>query len=98
MSDTFGFPEAARQLGVPVRVLRKAIRAGRIPSPGKVTATATLSAEWLDGAKTAAEVPGALTRTLRQPVPAFARFEGTSFWTKFRVRARAYRAHRAASR
>jgi hypothetical protein len=35
MNDTtkLGFPEAARTLGVPLRVLRRAIFTGKIPAP-----------------------------------------------------------------
>lgn len=98
MSDTstIGFPEAARRLGVPVRVLRHAIRTGKIPAPANLTATATLSPEWFASAQSAAAAsPSALSRSFQQKVPAFARYEGTSAWHKFRVRVRAYARFRA---
>ncbi len=101
MSDTFdlGFCEAARRLGVPVRTLRHAIRAGTIPAPPQLTATARLSAEWLEGAQAAvAASPKALKQTARQKVPAFARYEGTSAWRKYPRRVREYaRFHATAS-
>ncbi|HEX4369279.1 MAG TPA: hypothetical protein VH023_20760 [Rhodopila sp.] len=93
MSDTttLGLPEAARRLGVPVRVLRRAIRAGKIPAPAHLTATASLSPEWLSSTQAAvAATPGVLSRAPRQKVPAFARYKGTSAWTKYRVRVRGY--------
>lgn len=86
MNDTimFGFPEAAARLGMPLRVLRKAIRAGRLPAPANNTATAILSAEWLSSveAKIKAE-PSALNRIVSQKVAPFARYEGTSCWRKY---------------
>jgi hypothetical protein len=100
MSDTttFGLPDAAQRLGVPVRVLRRAMRAGRIPAPANLTATVSLSAEWLSSVKAAAEAsPNALSRAPRQKVPAFARYEGTSAWHKYRVRVRGYARFRAAA-
>ncbi len=99
MSDTapMGLPEAARHLGVTVRVLRRAIRAGAIPGPQPLTATTVLSQEWLERAHAAAEAnPKALARGGRQAVPAFARYEGTSAWRKYTVRVRAFNAFRAA--
>jgi hypothetical protein len=93
MSDTqtIGLPAAARHFGVPLRVLRRAIRAGKIPAPANLSATASLSPEWLTSAQAAVEAsPDALTRAPRQRVPAFARYEGTSAWHKHRVRVRAY--------
>jgi hypothetical protein len=98
MSDTttLGFPDAARRLGVPVRVLRRAIRAGRIPAPPQQTATAVLPAEWLASARAAAKAsPDALSRAIPQKVPAFARYEGTSAWHKHRNRVRNYAHFRA---
>jgi hypothetical protein len=90
-TPTLGLPDAARHFGVPLRVLRRAIRAGKIPAPAKLTATSSLSAEWLASAKAAVEAtPNALSRAPRQKVPAFARYEGTSAWHKHRVRVRAY--------
>jgi hypothetical protein len=99
MTDTitFGLPEAARSLGVPVRVLRRAIRAGKIPAPPHLTATVSLSPEWLSSARAAAAAsPNVLSRSSRQKVPAFARYEGTSAWHKYRVRVRQYARFRAA--
>jgi hypothetical protein len=93
MSDTstFGFPEAARRLGVPLRVLRKAIRTGRIPAPPDQSATASLPAAWLESAEAAAQAsPNALNRSFSQKVPPFARYEGTSAWRKYTNRVREY--------
>jgi hypothetical protein len=98
MSDTsnLGFPEAARRLGVPLRVLRRAIRAGKIPAPPHLTATASLPAEWFASAQAAVEAsPQALGRATPQKVPAFARYEGTSAWRKYRHRVRSYAYFRA---
>jgi hypothetical protein len=100
MSDTstIGLPEAAQRLGVSLRVLRRAMRTGKIPAPPGLTATAAVSAEWLEGAKAAAEAsPQALSRSFLQKVPAFARYEGTSAWRKYRIRVREYARHRAAA-
>jgi len=91
MSETIGFPEAARRLGVPLRILRRAIRAGRIAAPKHLKATAALSAEWLAQTQAAVEAsPKALSRSSPQKVPGFARYEGTSAWRKYRARVRAY--------
>ena len=98
MSDTasLSLPEAARRLGVSVRVLRQAIRAGRIPAPPALHATASVPAAWLESAEAAITAsPKALTAVLRQKVPAFARFKGTSAWQKYRVRAHEYGRFRA---
>jgi hypothetical protein len=99
MNDTssLGLPEAARHFGVPLRVLRRAIRTGKVPAPENLTATVTLSPEWLASARAAVEAsPNALSRKDQQKVPAFARYEGTSAWHKHRVRVRAYARFRAA--
>jgi hypothetical protein len=94
-----GFPEAARHFGVSLRVLRHAIRAGKIPAPPLVSATATLSPEWLERAQAAvAASPGALNRVFAQKVAPFARYEGTSAWRKYHNRVREYAHHRAASK
>ena len=101
MSDTtkLGFPEAARRLGVPLRVLRRAIRSGKIPAPPARTATATLPASWLATAQAAVEAsPKALSRQASQKVPAFARYEGTSAWRKYKNRVREFAAFRAAAK
>ena len=100
MSDAspLGFPDAARRLGVPVRVLRRAIRAGRIPAPPHPGALAALPAGWLDEAHAAvAASPKALTRAAPGQVPPFARYEGTSAWRKYRNRVREYVRFRAAA-
>jgi hypothetical protein len=98
MTDTVGFPEAARRLGVPVRILRRAIRAGRLPAPPSLAATASIPAEWLQQAETAAaESPKVLSRSAPQKIPAFARYKGTSAWRKHIVRVRAYARFQAAS-
>jgi len=95
--STLGFPEAAYRLGVSLRVLRHAIRTGKIPAPAQVTATATLTEAWFDSALAAAIAsPTALNRTFSQKVPAFARYEGTSAWRKYRNRVREYNHFRAA--
>ncbi|MDE8348554.1 MAG: hypothetical protein POG74_03600 [Acidocella sp.] len=92
MTDTtINFPEAASRLGVALRVLRAAIRAGKIPAPAQNTATASLSAAWLASAAAAVKAsPTALNRVSRQKVPAFARYEGTSAWRKYSRRVRDY--------
>jgi hypothetical protein len=97
-TTTFGLPEAAHRLGVPVRVLRRAMRAGKIPAPPHLTATVSLSPEWLASAQEAvAASPNALSRNNRQKVPPFARYKGTSAWHKYRVRVRQYARFRAAA-
>jgi len=100
MSDTaLGFPEAARRLGVTIRLLRQTIRTGKIPAPPQVTATAILPAEWLaDVQARVKSAPDTFTQTFKQKVPAFARYEGTSAWHKHRSRVRAYAWHRAAAK
>ena len=86
-----GLPEAARHLGVPVNVLRSAMRAKRIPAPQHVTATTVLSAEWLAQAEAAVEAsPKAFSRASAQKVPPFARYRGTSAWRKYHRRVREY--------
>jgi hypothetical protein len=99
MSETqLNLHGAAQRLGIPVRTLRHAIRAGKLPAPPSLSATAAVPADWLAGVQSTLETSHDAVRNLRKPkVPAFARFEGTSFYTKFRVRARAYRAFKAAA-
>ncbi len=66
MNDTsnFGFPAAAQQLGVSLRVLRHAIRTGKIAAPAQNTATARLTGAWLaEASKAVAEQP--LSRALK---------------------------------
>jgi hypothetical protein len=41
--------------------------------------------------------PAALSRSLPQKVPAFARYDGTSAWRKYPVRVRQYAQYRAAA-
>jgi hypothetical protein len=97
MNDTsnFGFPAAAQQLGVSLRVLRHAIRTGKIAAPAQNTATASLSAAWLaEARKTAAEAP--LSRALKpRPAAPFAHYEGTSCWRKYKDRVRDYNNYHA---
>jgi hypothetical protein len=97
MNDTsnFGFPEAARQLGVSLRVLRHAIRTGKVAAPAQNTATARISAAWLaDARKAVAEKP--LTRAIKpQRVAPFAHYEGTSCWRKYKDRVRDYYTYQA---
>jgi hypothetical protein len=100
MTDTssghFGYPEAARRLGVPVRVLRAAIFAGKIPAPAQHSATATLSAAWLESAQAAVKAsPKALHRISAKNAAPFARYEGTSAWRKYANRVREYAHFRA---
>lgn len=98
MSDTraHGFIDAARTLGVPVRALRKAIRAGTIPAPPAASATAVLPPEWLASAVAAMDAsPSAIGSAVAQKVPAFARFQGTSAWQKYKRRAHEYARFRA---
>ena len=99
MNDTYtlGLPDAARQLGVSLGVLRRAIRGGKIPAPANQGATAIISAEWLKSVEAAvAASPKALSRNSPQKAPSFARYKGTSAWTKYRGRVRAYAQFRAA--
>ncbi len=95
-SSNLGLPEAARRLGVSLRVLRGAMRAGKIPAPQHLTATSRLPAGWLEAAHDAIkQSPDAFSRTA-QKVPAFARYHGTSAWRKYTNRVRAYAIFRAA--
>jgi hypothetical protein len=102
MNDTsnFGFPEAARQLGVSLRVLHHAIRAGKIPAPAQNSATANLSAAWLANAqKAAAAEPSALRRGFKpQKVAPFAHYEGTSCWRKYKSRVRDFYSYHASAK
>jgi hypothetical protein len=100
MSDTskLSFPDAARHFGVSIRVLRRAIRAGRLPAPPHLNATAGLPAEWLASAEAAvAASPKALSRRTPQKIPAFARYQGTSAWGKYPKRVSEYARFRAAA-
>ncbi len=90
-ASTLGFPEAAQRLGVTIRILRRAIRTGRLPAPPHLSATASLPAEWFASVQAAvAASPKALSRSTTQKVPAFARYEGTSAWRKYPNRVREY--------
>ena len=98
-SPTIGLPEAARRLGVPLRVLRRAIRNGKIAAPPRLTATSTLPAEWLDGALAQVQAqPGSLKRASRQKAAPFARYVGTSAWRKYPNRVREYNHFHATDR
>jgi hypothetical protein len=93
MSETvkLGFPDAASHFGVSIRVLRQAIRSGKIPAPAQVNAVANLSHEWLESVQAAVKAfPHALSRRLPQRVPPFARYEGTSAWRKYASRVREF--------
>jgi hypothetical protein len=95
-TSTLSFPEAAHRFGVSIRVLRRAIRTGRLPAPPSLTATASLPAEWFASAQAAvAASPKALNRSATQKIPAFARYEGTSAWRKYPNRVRDYARFRA---
>ena len=98
-SSSVGFPEAASRLGVPIRVLRRAIRAGRIAAPERVTAVSTFDAAWLEGVQAAvAASPKILGRISFGKTPAFARYEGTSAWCKYPNRVREYARFRAGAK
>jgi hypothetical protein len=100
MTDTIplGLPGAAHSLGVPVRVLRRAIRAGKLPAPANLTATTVLSAEWVSSAQAALKAtPALFSRTAAQRVPPFARYKGTSAWRKYTKRVRDYARFQAAA-
>ena len=93
---TISLHEAARSLGASIRVVRRAIRAGKLPAPPQVGATALVPREWLARAKAAAEAtPGILGNAAPQKAPPFARYEGTSAWRKYRNRVREYESYKA---
>lgn len=92
---TLSLPEAAQHLGVPVRVLRRAIRQGSIPAPAGLNALSHLSQEWLASAQMAAVSNPKAFSVFPQKVPAFARFEGTSFFRDDPIRVKEYNMHRA---
>jgi hypothetical protein len=95
-TSPIGFAEAAGRLGVTINVLRRAIRAGRVPAPAHQAATATLSAEWFASVQAAvAAAPEAISRSVAQKIPPFARYEGTSAWRKYPNRVREYARFRA---
>ena len=93
--NTLSLPSAASHLGVPVRVLRRAIRLGTIPAPANVNALSLLSQEWLASAKSAVEANPKALKVYPQKVPAFARYEGTSCFRKYPNRVREFNAHKA---
>jgi hypothetical protein len=96
-TSTFGFPEAASRLGVSLRVLRHAIRAGKVPAPANQAATAKLTSAWFDSVLEAVNAsPTALVRTPAYKVAPFARYVGTSAWRKYTNRVREYARFRAA--
>ncbi len=98
MNDTasIGLPGAARQLGVSVRVLRRAIRTGRLAAPEQLSATSTLPSDWVQSAKAAIEAsPQTLGSATPQKVPPFARYRGTSAWRKYSTRVKEYAEYRA---
>ena len=93
----FGYHEAALRLGVPIGVLRRGIRAGRIPAPPHEGATAALPVSWVEKVEKAAQKsPKVLSRSYPQKVPAFARYEGTSAWRKYTVRVREFAHYKVA--
>lgn len=97
-ASALGYPEAASRLGVPVRVLRRAIRAGRIPAPPHPGALAALPADWVASVRAAvAASPKALVAIAPRKVPPFARYEGTSAWRKYRNRVRDHARFHAAA-
>ncbi len=98
MSDLpLSFPAAAARLGVKPRILRSAIRAGKIPAPAALGALASISPEWIASVQEAATANTKLFSGIKKPkVPAFARYEGTSAWRKYTSRVRAFTAFRAA--
>ena len=100
MNDTpeLGLHQAAIRLGVPVRVLRHAIRAGKLPALPRLTATSTVPAAWFDSAQAALDAsPNRLGLSQKQTVPPFARYAGTSAWRKYRNRVREYARFHAAA-
>lgn len=91
MSDAtpFGLPEAAHRLGMPLRNLRHAMRAGHVPTAGRPSATMRVTPAWLESARAAiAATPGAIGRKTSQKVAPFARYQGTSAWRKYPNRVR----------
>ena len=78
--------EAAARLSVPLWVLRRSIFEGRVPAPPQNGALARVTAEWVQSvaAAAAADPAKVLSRTRRQAVKPFARYEGTSVWKRNR--------------
>ena len=96
MSDqsSMSLPQAARRLGVSVRAVRQAVRGGRVPALPSLGALAAVPANWV--AQVQAGPGGALRDSSRPKVPAFARYEGTSAWHKYKRRVKEYKHHCAA--
>ena len=93
--STLSLPAAASHLGVPVRVLRRAIRMGTIPAPANLNALSLLTQEWFASAQLAVVANPKALSVFPQKVPAFARYEGTSCWRKYPNRVREYNANKA---
>jgi hypothetical protein len=93
--STLSLPAAASHLGVPVRVLRRAIRMGTVPAPAKLNALSLLSQEWFASVQLAVVANPKAFKVFPQKVPAFARYEGTSCFRKYRNRVREFNAHKA---
>ena len=93
--STLSLPAAASHLGVPVRVLRRAIRMGNIPAPATLNALSLLSQEWFASVQLAVAANPKALKVYPQKVPAFARYEGTSCFRKYPNRVREYNAHKA---
>ena len=95
--STLNLPAAASHLGVPVRVLRRAIRMGTIPAPAQLNALSLVSQDWLSSAESAVAANPKALSVFPQKVPAFARYEGTSCFRKYRNRVREYNAHKVSA-
>ena len=93
--STLSLPDAASHLGVPVRVLRRAIRLGTIPAPANLNALSLLSKEWLDSVHSAVAANPKALKVFPQKVPAFARYVGTSCFRKYPNRVREFNANKA---
>ena len=93
--STLSLPDVAKHLGVPVRTLRKAIRNGAVPAPDGLNALSQLSQEWLSNAQLAVVANPKALKVHPQKVPAFARYEGTSAFRKYRTRVREFNEHKA---
>ena len=92
---TLSLIDAAHHLGVPVRVLRRAMRLGTIPAPANLNALSQLSQEWLASAQLAAVANPKAFKVFPQKVPAFARYVGTSAFRDKPNRVREFNAHKA---
>lgn len=95
MTETQNILTAARRLGVPVRILRRAVRDGHLPALSG-GALAPLPPGWMTQAEAKLETaPKTLSRAAFQKTPDFARYDGTSAWRKYRIRVREYYAFHA---